>query len=72
MHKVFVNSPQQVVREVPLDVAELQVGKDSTNHIVLSGWNVAKLHAQFVLHDEEVFVQDLGSLFGTWVDGNRV
>ncbi|RZI90282.1 MAG: FHA domain-containing protein, partial [Variovorax sp.] len=72
MHKVFVNSPQQGVREVPLDVAELQVGKDSTNQIVLSGWNVAKLHAQFVLHDEEVFVQDLGSLFGTWVDGNRV
>lgn len=72
MHKVFVNSPQQVVREVPIDVAELQVGKDSANHIVLSGWNVAKLHAQFVLHDEEVFVQDLGSLFGTWVDGNRV
>jgi pilus assembly protein CpaF len=72
MHKVFVNSPQQVVREVPIDVAELQVGKDAGNHIVLSGWNVAKLHAQFVLHDEEVFVQDLGSLFGTWVDGNRV
>ena len=72
MHKVFVNSPQQAVREVPIDVAELQVGKDSGNHIVLSGWNVAKLHAQFVLHDEEVFVQDLGSLFGTWVDGNRV
>ena len=72
MHKVFVNSPQQGVREVPIDVAELQVGKDSASHIVLSGWNVAKVHAQFVLHDEEVFVQDLGSLFGTWVDGNRV
>ncbi|SFP08090.1 pilus assembly protein CpaF [Variovorax sp. OK605] len=72
MHKVFVNSPQQAVREVPIDIAELQVGKDSGSHIVLSGWNVAKLHAQFVLHDEEVFVQDLGSLFGTWVDGNRV
>jgi pilus assembly protein CpaF len=72
MHKVFVNSPQQPLREIVLDVAELQVGKDAASHIVLSGWNVARQHAQFVLHDEEVFVQDQGSLFGTWVDGNRV
>ena len=72
MHKVFVNSPQQAVREVALDIPEVQIGKDTASHIVLSGWNVAKLHAQFVVHDEEVFVQDHGSLFGTWVDGNRV
>lgn len=72
MHKVFVNSPQQPVREFPFDAPELQVGKDAASRIVLSGWNVAKQHAQFVLHEDEVFVQDQGSLFGTWVDGNRV
>jgi pilus assembly protein CpaF len=72
MHKVLVNSPQQTLREIALDVPELQIGKDATSHIVLSGWNVARQHAQFLLHDEEVFLQDQGSLFGTWVDGNRV
>ena len=72
MHKVLVNSPQQPVREIALDVPELQIGKDSASAIVLPGWNVARQHAQFVVNDEEVFLQDLGSLFGTWVDGNRV
>ena len=72
MHKVLVNSPQQALREVLLDVGEIQVGKDPASQVVLSGWNVARQHAQFLLHDEEVFLQDQGSLFGTWVDGHRV
>ena len=72
MHKVLVNSPQQALREVLLDVGEMQVGKDPASQVVLSGWNVARQHAQFLLHDEEVFLQDQGSLFGTWVDGHRV
>ena len=72
MHKLLVHSPQQALREIPIDAAELQVGKDASSRIVLSGWNVARQHAQFLLHDEEVFLQDQGSLFGTWVDGHRV
>ncbi len=72
MHKVLVNSPQQPVREVALEGTELHVGKDMGNAVVLPGWNVAKQHAQFLINDEQVFLQDMGSLFGTWVNGSRV
>ncbi len=72
MHKVLVNSPQQAVREIALEGPETHIGKDPGNAIVLPGWNVAKQHAQFLVNDEQVFLQDMGSLFGTWVDGNRV
>jgi pilus assembly protein CpaF len=72
MHRLLVDSPQQAPRDIALDAAEFQVGKDAACRLVLSGWNVARMHAQFLLHDAEVFLQDQGSLFGTWVDGRRV
>ncbi|MDQ8017152.1 MAG: ATPase, T2SS/T4P/T4SS family [Bordetella sp.] len=72
MHKLLVNSPQQATREFLLDHAETSVGKGGSCDIALSGWNVAKDHARVIVHDGDVFIQDLGSLFGTWVDGVRV
>ena len=72
MHKILISSPQQSAREVTLDKAEVLVGKDANCEILLSGWNVAKQHAKILLSSDEFFLQDLGGLFGTWVNGVKI
>ena len=72
MHKILINSPQHPTREIVLEGVELSIGKDADCQIILSGWNVAKQHAQILQNQNEVFVQDQGSLFGTWINGNRI
>ena len=72
MHKLLVNSPQQATREVLLEQPETSVGKGASSQVGLTGWNVAKDHARVIVHEGNVFIQDLGSLFGTWVDGVRI
>lgn len=45
-------------------------GEDCT--LRLTGWRVGKHHARLVAQGEEVFVEDLGTLVGTSVNGLRV
>ncbi len=72
MHNIIVSSPQQPTRQIGLDVAELLIGKDADCQIILSGWNVAKQHVKVLLSHDEIFLQDLGGLFGTWVNGTKI
>lgn len=72
MYKLYIQSPQQPKRVIEMNVAEFFIGKDLVCHVILQGWNVAKQHAKFTLHENELFLQDLGSLFGTWVNGNKI
>ena len=72
MFKIQVKSPQQPTREINLDIPDLLIGKDENCQIVLTGWNVAKQHVKILSSDNEVFLQDLGGLFGTWVDGVKI
>ena len=48
------------------------IGSARSNDLVLSTRLIAKRHAEFRLMPEGVFVQDLGSLSGTWVNRERI
>ena len=72
MFKIQIKSQQQPTREINLDTPDLLIGKDENCQIVLTGWNVAKQHVKILSSDNEVFLQDLGGLFGTWVDGVKI
>jgi pilus assembly protein CpaF len=48
------------------------VGKDDAADIVLSGWKVHKRHAEFFVSNEQIFLRDLGSMFGTFLKGEKV
>lgn len=51
----------------------LYVGKDeAVNQLVLSGWRVAKQHARLFAEGQAVYVEDFGSLHGTFVNGRRI
>ncbi|MDB5928764.1 MAG: CpaF family protein [Polaromonas sp.] len=48
------------------------VGRSSGADIPLSGWKVHKEHAEVFVSNEQVFVRDLGSMFGTFVQGAKI
>lgn len=48
------------------------VGRSAEADISLSGWKVHKEHAEVFVSNEQVFVRDLGSMFGTYVHDNKI
>lgn len=54
-----------------LDRQRTVIGKGEDVQISLSGWNVSRRHAVFVFDEENLFIEDLDSMFGTWINGER-
>lgn len=50
---------------------ELTVGRAAGCSIVLDEQYVSQVHTRIFIRDGSVFVEDLGSTNGTWVNGNR-
>jgi bifunctional DNase/RNase len=55
-----------------LDDEVVGCGRDGTNPIVLDGATVSRKHAEFRRRGSQYVVSDLGSLNGTYVNGERV
>jgi pSer/pThr/pTyr-binding forkhead associated (FHA) protein len=51
---------------------ELSVGRAPGNDIVLLGGGVSRRHARLLAHGGRCFVEDVGSLHGTFVNGVRL
>jgi len=48
------------------------IGRDTRCGLVLRAWRVARQHARLVARQGEIWVEDLGALTGTSVNGHRV
>ena len=48
------------------------IGRDSGNDVLLSESSVSRSHARIVVQPEGVWIEDLGSTSGTFVNGQRV
>lgn len=48
------------------------IGSSAEANLSLSGWRVQKEHAEFFVSNEQVFVRDLASMFGTLVNGKKI
>ncbi len=48
------------------------IGRDADNDLVIDESHVSGDHAKLISRDEQVFVEDLGSTNGTFVNGKRV
>jgi len=46
----------------------VSIGRAPTNQVVLADQSISHLHAQITLYQEELYLRDLGSRNGTWVN----
>lgn len=71
--RVLLMKGGQVLSEHPLPPgAELVVGRSEGCDVTIADGSVSRLHARLVADGEGVYVEDLGSANGTFVDGSRV
>lgn len=50
----------------------LLIGRDAACGLALRAWRVGRRHARLLRRQDEVWIEDLGSLFGTTVNGERI
>ena len=50
----------------------LSIGRGPDNALCLRGWRVARHHARLERRPHGIFLEDLGGLCGSWVNGARV
>jgi hypothetical protein len=67
---VVVEPPARAGAEYPLG-PELTVGRAPGCSLVFDEQYVSQVHARIFVRDGSVFVEDLGSTNGTWVNGAR-
>ncbi|MFO7871880.1 MAG: FHA domain-containing serine/threonine-protein kinase [Kiritimatiellia bacterium] len=70
MKMIFVSGPVENKR-YGID-GDITIGRDPSNSIVIPDSAVSLVHCQIYFRDDGVFVKDLGSTNGTYVNGNRV
>lgn len=50
----------------------LLIGRDAGCGLALRAWRVGRQHARLLRRQDEIWIEDLGSLFGTTVNGERI
>ncbi|PUA16772.1 ATPase, T2SS/T4P/T4SS family [Glaciimonas sp. PCH181] len=58
--------------EVAITKDRFVIGKAESSDLRLKGWSVSKLHATFLINEGSIFIEDSGSIFGTWIEGERI
>ncbi|RZK32478.1 MAG: FHA domain-containing protein [Hymenobacter sp.] len=67
-----VVGPDGAGQRINLDAAELVVGRDATAGLRLRGAKISRRHARFYRVQNAVWVEDLNSANGVYINGERV
>lgn len=60
---------KQITQEINLPAI---LGRSKSSDLILNSWRIAKQHAKIIDKKGEPWLEDLGSILGTWVNGKRV
>lgn len=71
-HCLEIASGGEVEKRYPVGPLGLKIGRSAPADVILSDPKVSRTHCAIELQDDELFVSDLNSTNGTFVDGKRV
>lgn len=72
MARVLLKFKEALIKEIPLDKPVITIGRKAENDIVIDNQAVSGFHAKILAEGEAFSIEDLGSLNGTFVNGQRV
>lgn len=72
MANVVLKFKEAVLQEIPLEKERTTIGRKSENDIPIDNMSVSGLHAQILREGDSFFIEDMGSLNGTFVNGRKV
>jgi pilus assembly protein CpaF len=53
-------------------VLPCDIGRDAQSDLRISAWRVARRHARIEHGEDGAYIEDFGSLSGTWINGRRI
>src|SRR5881409_1053009 len=72
MPKIFLKFNEQVLKEIPLDKPRLTIGRKPDNDLVIDNPAVSGHHALIFSEEGVFFIEDLGSINGTFVNDAKI
>ena len=72
MAKIQIKFKDAVIKEVPLTQDPLTIGRRTGNDIVIDNQAISGSHARIFQEDQTYFIEDLNSLNGTFLNGQKV
>lgn len=72
LHIQLDGGQQGLARSLALEGPRCMIGKDQGCELVLSGWKVSRRHAELFVANERIYIRDLDSTFGTFVNEARI
>jgi glycine betaine catabolism B len=70
--KLIVISPQKKAQHFPLyPNSEVIIGRHTLSDIKINGFGISDFHAKLILSGDKVYIEDLHSKSGTFVNGRR-
>ena len=71
-HYLLIPAEGRAIREIPIGPEPLTIGRTPPCPVVLRDREVSRQHCQLELRNDEVWLTDLDSSNGTFLDGNRL
>ena len=72
MPKLFLKFNEAVLKEIAMEGPQLTIGRKPDNDVVIDNPAVSGHHARIYDREGAVYVEDMNSTNGTYVNGRRV
>ena len=72
MPKLILKLKDEIIKEFPLGRGAMTIGRKDDNDIQIDSKEVSSVHAKLFNYGDHFFIQDMGSLNGTYVNNKRI
>jgi pSer/pThr/pTyr-binding forkhead associated (FHA) protein len=72
MPKLILKLKDEIIKEFPLGRGAMTIGRKDDNDIQIDSKEVSSVHAKLFNYGGNFFIQDMGSLNGTYVNNKRI